>query len=163
MSSSFQRRVLGATVVGARATDRGHAGTKIAQELVDDRCVPRADRRVQAVGWLLTIEVPAPFVQRVAEGEDIELRARQREDVGVGGADYFETGERAHAVDELSGRVDRDAREPPVPVYAQPVHDRPRGRHWQTGPASLHPGRRVQTAEPIVEHERLVAAKLLRA
>ena len=31
------------------------------------------------------------------------------------------------------------------------------------GPAALHARRRVEAAEPVVEHERLVAAQLLRA
>jgi hypothetical protein len=76
--------------------------------------------------------------------------------------------EHSHSVDRHDPgphqvRVDqRLLREVDVAVDAEVLHDSPRTRHRQTRTGALHVRRRIESTQPVVEHERLVLAGLLR-
>ena len=132
------------------------------------RRVPGADGGVQRVGRLLAIVEPAPREQRVAHRERIEgvlvagrdahrhaLRFRLTED--------RQPFDRPDAVDHADAGVDGELGEPEVALDAEVVERGPRRGHGQRGPCALHAGARVEAAEPVVEHEGLVAAQRLGA
>ena len=66
-------------------------------------------------------------------------------------------------VDQPGAGVERGLGEAQVALRAEVVEGGPRGGHRQASPRALHPRRGVEAAEPVVEHEGLVAAQRLGA
>ena len=54
----------------------GDGGAQVGEEGVHGGGVALADRGVQGVGRTLAIEVPAPFVEEVADGEHVDARGQ---------------------------------------------------------------------------------------
>ena len=119
---------------------------------------------MQGVGRVLAVDVPAPRCEPVAHGEDVEagLIRGDRQDLVCRVAPQYQAVDGPDPVPDAVGGVERAPNEAAVAVGAEVGDDGPGGRHRESRPGPLEVRRGVEPAQPVVEHEGLVAAELPR-